>query len=328
MESERKDLRKYKRVKEPRGEKEEWPENEFRVSRTTVIGSVISQILDVLKGRNGKEKQTSVIIKARGDVIDRAVRIAEVVKRRVKGLHQISKIESTQVVEKYEPKNEADGLEKIEVKRNIPGLHICLSTDTLDTSHEGYQPPLPDDQVTEEEERRERPSGRAPRGGRGGRGGSARGGGGARGGGRGTRGERPSSSRRDEYYDEDRYEPRRRGGKGSRRGYDDEEYYGKGGGRRYQREYGYDENSRPRRRSPGGYNGPSSYSRPPRYEDEYRRTPPRYSEYGRPRRYESDRRSPPRSRYYDDRDSYRVPVGIRKGGKREQPTFAQKSQPH
>merc|ERR1712228_624801 len=74
---------------------------------------------------------------------------AEVIKRRFKGVHQITNIGSTEVVDTYEPKEQ--GLETFEHKRLLSFIEITLSLDKLDTKNKGYQAPLPDSMVEEKE---------------------------------------------------------------------------------------------------------------------------------------------------------------------------------
>lgn len=59
-----------------------------------------------------KTDHTSLVIKATGNAIVKAVILTELIKRRVGELHQVSKIDSNEVVEVFEPKIE--GLDKIE----------------------------------------------------------------------------------------------------------------------------------------------------------------------------------------------------------------------
>jgi len=71
----------------------------------------------------------------------------EIVKRRFRGLHQISTIGSTEIVDEYEPLEE--GLDKVTDIRLVPFVEIILSKKELDTAHKGYQPPISDSLVTE-----------------------------------------------------------------------------------------------------------------------------------------------------------------------------------
>lgn len=61
------------------------------------------------------------------------------------GLHQITEISSTNVVDVWEPKEE--GLDRLETTRRVSVINITLSREPLDTSNIGYQEPIPEDQV-------------------------------------------------------------------------------------------------------------------------------------------------------------------------------------
>lgn len=78
-------------------------------------------------------------IRATGNAIVKALILIEIVKRRVGGLHQINNIDSTEIVDEYEPQQE--GLEKTTQKRRVTCLDCNLSKDQLDIEHVGYQEP-------------------------------------------------------------------------------------------------------------------------------------------------------------------------------------------
>merc|ERR1712204_65874 len=83
----------------------------------------------------------------------KAVTAVEIIKRRFKGLHQITKLGSQEVVDEYEPLEE--GLDNVTETRNLPFLEITLSKTALDSSDKGYQPPIDEScvkEVTAEEE--------------------------------------------------------------------------------------------------------------------------------------------------------------------------------
>ena len=95
----------YKRVNVPE-EKEaaDLPKNELRVGPLRPTKTYISQAIDLFTD----EKEKTVIVKGRGKAVSSVVNIAEVVKRRVKGIHQLTEMESTEVVDVYEPKEGGD----------------------------------------------------------------------------------------------------------------------------------------------------------------------------------------------------------------------------
>merc|ERR1711920_349678 len=68
-------------------------------------------------------------------------------KRRFKGLHQITSLSTTEIVDEYEPLEE--GLDKVTDTRTLSCIEIKLSKEELDTSDKGYQAPLPESEVTD-----------------------------------------------------------------------------------------------------------------------------------------------------------------------------------
>lgn len=87
-----------------------------------------------------------MVLKAMGHAISKAVTVAEVLKHRVAGLHQVTQLSSVETVDVFEPLEE--GLDRVESKRHIPGICIRLSLDPLDEGDPGYQAPLPASQVS------------------------------------------------------------------------------------------------------------------------------------------------------------------------------------
>lgn len=74
-----------------------------------------------------------------GNAITKTISCAEIMKRKFKDLHQITKIRNRRIEEYWEPKIE--GLERLKVNRDIPAVSILLSKDPLNTEEPGYQPP-------------------------------------------------------------------------------------------------------------------------------------------------------------------------------------------
>lgn len=167
----------YRRVRENREgrEKAEGAENEVRVTATHGQHSYISYAIAVLNGEDGKTKNDTVKISGMGGAIYNAVNIAEIVKHRIAGLHQITELGSELVRDEYEPIDRAAHPDNIVVERKVSTILITLSRNQLDSSNPGYQEPIPESEVTEQEKRdpaASRRGGRgASRGGRGGRGG-------------------------------------------------------------------------------------------------------------------------------------------------------------
>eukprot|EP00026_Physarum_polycephalum_P009305 Phypoly_transcript_09423.p1 GENE.Phypoly_transcript_09423~~Phypoly_transcript_09423.p1 ORF type:complete len:328 (+),score=51.45 Phypoly_transcript_09423:194-1177(+) len=172
---------KYRRVEKPKSDLTDIRENEVRITTQGKMRNYISYATNLLS-EQGEKQASEIILKAMGRAINKTVTIAEIIKRRIQGLHQITQIDSTDITDVWEPLEQ--GLDRVVTTRHVSSIQIILSTKQLDTNHVGYQPPLPADQVKPastlgfDMEPRQRRGGRGRgrgrggfRGGRGGRGG-------------------------------------------------------------------------------------------------------------------------------------------------------------
>jgi hypothetical protein len=71
-----------------------------------------------------------------GRAINKTVTIAEIIKRRIPGLHQITQIDSTDITDVWEPLEQ--GLDRVITTRHVSSIQIILSTKQLDINHVGY----------------------------------------------------------------------------------------------------------------------------------------------------------------------------------------------
>ena len=72
-----------------------------------------------------------IIFTASGKGVSKAITCAEIVKRRVKGLHQLTRLLYSTVVEVWEPLEPAAGLDSLTVNRNLPAIWILLSREPV-----------------------------------------------------------------------------------------------------------------------------------------------------------------------------------------------------
>jgi Alba. len=135
---------KYVKVKK---QTEKAPENEIRIRAVPRIGRYISYAATLLL----EKKLSHVVIKASGNATKSACQIAEILRHRILGLHQLNLLKTVGVVDEYEPKEE--GLDKVTVERKLAVLeiHLSLQADAFKTTDPGYQAPLPKEEVQEEE---------------------------------------------------------------------------------------------------------------------------------------------------------------------------------
>lgn len=93
-----------------------------------------------------KDNLQTIVIKASGQALAKAVRVAEEIKRKEPGLHQLNSFSKKTIQDRYKPLEE--GLDEVVKDRTLEGLEITLSKSPLDKTHSGYQAPLPNDKVT------------------------------------------------------------------------------------------------------------------------------------------------------------------------------------
>nr|XP_025671674.1 ribonuclease P protein subunit p25-like protein [Arachis hypogaea] len=131
---------RYQRVEKP---KTESPinDNDIRITTQGRMRNYITYATTLLQEKGSEE----ISLKAMGKAINKTVMIAELIKRRIIGLHQNTQIGSTDITDTWEPLEE--GLLPLETTRHVSMITITLSKKELDTSSMGYQPPLPADQV-------------------------------------------------------------------------------------------------------------------------------------------------------------------------------------
>lgn len=88
----------------------------------------------------------AIVLKAMGRAINKAVTIAEILKRKMP-LHQLNSLSSVEMVDVYEPVEE--GLDVVTSRRYVSCMKITLSlsADGFDTTHAGYQAPLAGDEI-------------------------------------------------------------------------------------------------------------------------------------------------------------------------------------
>lgn len=82
----------------------------------------------------------TIVLKAMGRAINKAVTIAEILKRKMP-LHQLNTLSSVEMIDVYEPVEE--GLDTVTSRRYVSCMKISLSLDDIfDHLQSGYQPPL------------------------------------------------------------------------------------------------------------------------------------------------------------------------------------------
>jgi Na+/phosphate symporter len=120
---------KYRRIEKTQ---ESLPPNEIRVRRGVGIGRYLRRAVEVLASKEGD----AIVIKGVSNAMESVVKLAELIKHRVKKLYQVSKISGLEIVDEYEPLEE--GLDHLQFKRTVTMLVVTLSKTPLDNKDIGY----------------------------------------------------------------------------------------------------------------------------------------------------------------------------------------------
>ncbi|KAH7575675.1 hypothetical protein JRO89_XS02G0190300 [Xanthoceras sorbifolium] len=152
-------MERYQKVEKPKTENA-ISENELRITAQGRLRNYISYAISLFQvffflffnlllfymcSRIALHRANEIILKATGRAINKTVMIAELLKRRIVGLHQNTSTGSIDITDLWEPLEE--GLLPIETTRHVSIITIILSKKELDSSSLGYQPPIPADQV-------------------------------------------------------------------------------------------------------------------------------------------------------------------------------------
>ncbi|KHG13806.1 Alba-like protein C9orf23 [Gossypium arboreum] len=111
---------RYQKVEKP---KAETPinENELRITAQGRMRNYISYAMTLLQEKGANE----IVLKATGRAINKTVMIAELIKRRIAGLHQNTSTGSIDITDTWEPLEE--GLLPLETTRHVSIITITLS---------------------------------------------------------------------------------------------------------------------------------------------------------------------------------------------------------
>ncbi|XP_005566811.3 ribonuclease P protein subunit p25-like protein [Macaca fascicularis] len=110
---------------------------EMRVRDGSKICNLLGLALGGLEGGSARH----VVFSGSGRAAGKAVSCAEIVKWRVPGLHQLTKLCFLQTEDSWVPASPDTGLDPLTVRRHVPAVWVLLSRDPLDPNECGYQPP-------------------------------------------------------------------------------------------------------------------------------------------------------------------------------------------
>lgn len=89
----------------------------------------------------GKTLSRQIVFTGMGKSVSKVITCVEILKRRMKGLHQNTRLTYSTALEVWEPLEPQAGLDSVTVSRNVPTIWVLLSKDPLDASLPGYQAP-------------------------------------------------------------------------------------------------------------------------------------------------------------------------------------------
>ncbi|XP_048754571.1 ribonuclease P protein subunit p25-like protein [Ostrea edulis] len=124
-------------------------------------GSKIRNLMGYAMNKVKNPSVKKIVWNGSGKAITKTVTCAEIMKRKIKDLHQITKLRNRRIEEYWEPNIE--GLERLKVNRDISAISILLSKDPLDANTPGYQAPGSFEEFWKSELQQQKPSKRKHR---------------------------------------------------------------------------------------------------------------------------------------------------------------------
>ncbi|KAK3784887.1 hypothetical protein RRG08_056842 [Elysia crispata] len=112
---------------------------EGAVEMKVTNGSKIRNIMGFAMSSIADNNVRHITWNGTGNAISKTISCVEIMKRKIKGLHQITQIGYLRVEDFWEPK--VEGLDSLKVNTNIPAISILLSKDPLDINNPSYQAP-------------------------------------------------------------------------------------------------------------------------------------------------------------------------------------------
>ncbi len=108
--------------------REDLPFNEIRDRKNDRIGKYLGRAVNIFNGEvrgTGDQDSRTVVVKGVEKAMENALKLAELIKHRVRGLHQVTRVGNLELVDEYTPLYE--GLDRLTFKTFKPMLTITLS---------------------------------------------------------------------------------------------------------------------------------------------------------------------------------------------------------
>ncbi|CAO2634893.1 Ribonuclease P protein subunit p25 [Lemmus lemmus] len=104
-------------------------------------GSKIRNLLAFATASMAQPATRAIVFSGCGRATTKTVTCAEILKRRLAGLHQVTRLRYRSVREVWQSLPPGPTRASLSVLKNVPSLAILLSKDALDPLQLGYQPP-------------------------------------------------------------------------------------------------------------------------------------------------------------------------------------------
>ncbi|NXD06223.1 RPP25 protein, partial [Nothocercus nigrocapillus] len=108
-------------------------------------GSKIRNLMGFAMAHMEHRGSRQIVFSGCGRAVTKTITCVEIMKRKLGGLHQLTKVRYQMLREVWESSEPAPGgtPHHLTVHKNVPSICILLSRDPLDPNQMGYQPPEP-----------------------------------------------------------------------------------------------------------------------------------------------------------------------------------------
>ncbi|XP_062468192.1 ribonuclease P protein subunit p25 [Pezoporus occidentalis] len=108
-------------------------------------GSKIRNLMNFAMAQMELKGRRQIVFSGCGRAVTKTITCVEIMKRKLGGLHQVTKVRYKTLLEVWENQDPlpSGGAQNLTVHKNVPSISILLSRDPLDPNQTGYQPPEP-----------------------------------------------------------------------------------------------------------------------------------------------------------------------------------------
>lgn len=106
-------------------------------------GSKIRNLMSFAMAQMELKGSRQIVFSGCGRAVTKTITCVEIMKRKLGGLHQVTKVRYKTLLEVWENQDPPPGsaAQNLTVHKNVPSICILLSRDPLDPNQTGYQPP-------------------------------------------------------------------------------------------------------------------------------------------------------------------------------------------